>query len=537
MLSGVMVMSVRLRAGRLMAVAVVVLMAAPVAPATAGTDGGARVVQTTGGTFAASPAVGWPALSVEVLAGADRFATAVAVSRAGWPAGAPAAVLASGTDYPDALAATALAGTVGGPVLLTGRDRLDARTAEELQRLAPATVYVVGGGQAVSAEVVAAVQGLGPAVERVAGENRYETAFAVATRTIGLGGDPSRVLLASGEGFADALSASSLAAGLRHPVVLVSATTDPAVLAERLALLGAAQVWVVGGPAALPDAPLRGLAGFERLAGRDRTETAVVVARRARELGLGGPPAVASAATFPDGLTGGTLAGAVRRAPVLLTSRDQLPVALMDWLAADRPVAVTQLGGAAAIGPVATCQLRAGQARPWRCVEEELARQGYNVGAADGVVDHQSPWAVYALQKVAGLPVTGRFAEPEWRAMLQRPTLPPRRPDLPANHVEIDLARQLLMIYRGGRMAHAFHVSTGKPSTPTVRGSFTIYRKLSYRNASDMYKPMYFYNRYAIHGYPQVPLYPASHGCVRTYDGDQDFLWPKVPIGERVAVY
>jgi lipoprotein-anchoring transpeptidase ErfK/SrfK len=52
-----------------------------------------------------------------------------------------------------------------------------------------------------------------------------------------------------------------------------------------------------------------------------------------------------------------------------------------------------------------------------------------------------------------------------------------------------------------------------------------------------MYKPMYSHNRYVIHAYPQVPLYPASHGCVRLYDGDQDVLWPEVPLGERIAVY
>jgi hypothetical protein len=416
-------------------------------------------------------------------------------------------------------------------------DHLDPRVAEELRRLGPASVIVVGGRAAVADQVLERLHADGRTVERVAGHDRYATALAIAQRSVELGADPTRTLLASGRGFADALSASALAAALRHPILLVGAGTDPGELAGHVHALGAAEVLIVGGPAAVPDAPVAALVGAIRLAGRDRYETAAVVAGRARALGLLGPAALASGETFPDGLAGGALAGGIRRGPLLLTSRLQLADPLLRWLAAERPPELTLLGGAAAIGPVARCQLTAGHARPWRCAEEELARQGYNVGRIDGVVDHQSPWAVLALQKVAGLPVTGRFAEPEWGALLRRPTIPPRRPDLPGNHLEIDLGRQLLVVYRDGRMAHALHVSTGKPSTPTVRGTFAIYRKLTYRNASDMYKPMYFHARYAIHGYPSVPLHPASHGCVRTYDVDQDFLWPKVPIGQRVAVF
>lgn len=483
--------------------------------------------------FSASSAA-WNHPAVEVLAGRDRYATAIAVSRTGWPSAAPAAVLATGEDYPDALTAATLAGTVGGPLLLTPTATLHPATAAELRRLRPRTVYVIGR---VTDAVEAAVRQLGVETERIRGEGRYDTAFDVARRAAELGADTSTVLVASGQGFADALAATPIAAAFRHPILLSPRGNGHARLTEQVAALGAQRTWVIGGPVALPDAAVAGLPGLERIAGPERTATAAAVATRGRALGLSGPPVIASAHTFPDGLTGGTYAGAARRAPLLTTGRTHLAGAVMSWLGTHGPSLVTTVGGHAAIGPVAGCQLREGLARPWRCVEEELSRQGYNTGAVDGRIDGQSVWAVYAFQKVAGLPVNGHFTDREWGAMVGHPQLQPRRPDLGPNHVEIDLARQLVILVRDGRVRHAFHTSSGKASTPTVRGTFSVYEKRNTRQANHMYRSIFFYRGYAIHGYPSIPLYPASAGCLRLYDGDADVVFPQVQMGERVVVY
>lgn len=477
---------------------------------------------------------GWARPAVETLAGPDRYATAVAVSRTGWPSTAPAVVLATGEDYPDALAAATLAGTVDGPLLLTPTASLHPGTASELQRLQPRTVYVVGR---LHDAVEAAVAGLGTQTERIRGENRYETAFAVAQRAAELGADTSTVLVASGRGFADALAATPLAAAFRHPILLSPGESGAARLSDQVSALGAARTWVVGGARALPEPAVASLPARERLAGPDRTATAAAVASRGRALGLTGPPVIAGARTFPDGLTGGVYAGAARRAPLLTTARSALSGPVQSWLSAHNPALVTTVGGSAAVGDVAVCQLGEGNARPWRCVEEELSRQGFNAGPIDGRIDDQSVWAVYALQKVAGLTVTGRFGEPEWAALLRRPELPVRRPDLGPNHVEIDLARQLVLLVRDGRVRHAFHTSSGKPSTPTVRGTFSVYEKRDWRQANNMYRSIFFFRGYAIHGYPSIPLHPASNGCLRLYDGDADFVFPRVQMGERVAVF
>jgi putative cell wall-binding protein len=130
---------------------------------------------------AASAAVVPPAgagPAVERIAGADRYETAAAVSRAAFPDGAPVAFLAAGTAYADALATAPAAAAAGGPVLLTAPDALAAATRSELDRLHPASVVVVGGTSAVS-DAVASAAG---ATERVAGADRYETAAALARR-------------------------------------------------------------------------------------------------------------------------------------------------------------------------------------------------------------------------------------------------------------------------------------------------------------------------------------------------------------------
>ncbi len=473
--------------------------------------------------------------AVEALAGADRVDTAVLASRAGWPGAAPGAVLVSGDAFPDALAAAGLAGVVGGPLLLTGGDVLDGRVADELRRLAPETVTVVG---AVPPGVVDGVRALAPddiGVEVIRAEDRFATAFEVAQRSVELGADPSTLLVANGEEWADALSASALAAGLRHPLLLTAREGMRDRLAGWSAELGATRHWVVGGPAAVSDSAIEGLPG-DRVFGADRYATAEQVAVRGFAFGLDGAPVLASGEAFPDGLAGGVLAGA-RRAPLLLTARRELPAPTMAFLGARGLGRLTRMGGAAVASPFLDCQLRTGETRGFLCVEEEMQRQGFHVGAVDGSVDRQTVWSIFALDKAVGLPADRSLGELELQRLLDGVRLVPRRPDLGPDHVEIDIARQLVLVVREGEVRHILHTSTGKRSTPTVRGVFTVYEKRNVRQANRMYRPVFFYRGYAFHGYPEIPLHPASAGCARMYDGDMDFLWPFLPMGHRIASY
>jgi hypothetical protein len=92
-------------------------------------------------------------------------------------------------------------------------------------------------------------------------------------------------------------------------------------------------------------------------------------------------------------------------------------------------------------------------------------------------------------------------------------------------HVEFDWSRQVLVLADHGKPYRAYHVSSGKPSTPTVFGSFRFYSKTPGTNSHGMVYSSYFIGGYAIHGYASVPNYAASHGCLR------------VPIPNAVSIY
>jgi hypothetical protein len=104
-------------------------------------------------------------------------------------------------------------------------------------------------------------------------------------------------------------------------------------------------------------------------------------------------------------------------------------------------------------------------------------------------------------------------------------------------HVEADLRRQVLVLAQHGRPWRIFHMSSGKPSTPTVRGTFRFYRKGPGYNAKGMYYSNYFIRGYAIHGYAEVPPYAASHGCIRVPIPNAISIYRWIALGNRIFVY
>jgi hypothetical protein len=104
-------------------------------------------------------------------------------------------------------------------------------------------------------------------------------------------------------------------------------------------------------------------------------------------------------------------------------------------------------------------------------------------------------------------------------------------------HVEADLARQVLVLARGGKAERIYHMSSGKPSTPTVVGTFHFYRKSPGTNSHGMVHSSYFIRGYAIHGYASVPNGAASHGCLRVPIPNARSIFDWVSLGDRIDVY
>lgn len=186
-------------------------------------------------------------------AGPDRFATAADVAGRTHPDGADTVWLATGGDFPDALAAGAVAAAEDAPLLLTAGDELPDATRAALQRLQPDELVVVGQHQAVSEEAAeAAADAAGQAqVSRLGGDGRFHTAAAVAERAASAHGHDDPVFVATGADFPDALAAGPAAAAAGGPLLL--AVRDELTEPTRAALegLAAGDVVVVGGEQAV----------------------------------------------------------------------------------------------------------------------------------------------------------------------------------------------------------------------------------------------------------------------------------------------
>ena len=153
------------------------------------------------------------------LAGADRYSTAATLSWAHFPAGVPVAFVATGRNFPDALAVGPVAGMQGGPVLLTDPNSLPQATRDELARLQPGRIVIAGGPGAVSDGVAQALQAYtSQPVSRLAGADRYETAAAVSRASFGPG--VPAAFIATGRSFPDALAAGPAAIRMGGPVLL-----------------------------------------------------------------------------------------------------------------------------------------------------------------------------------------------------------------------------------------------------------------------------------------------------------------------------
>jgi peptidoglycan hydrolase-like protein with peptidoglycan-binding domain len=181
--------------------------------------------------------------------------------------------------------------------------------------------------------------------------------------------------------------------------------------------------------------------------------------------------------------------------------------------------------------------------------ERRLSEMGYWTGPADGVIDNVTQSALIAFQKWEGRTVTGRLTRAELNAI--RNAEAPQPKDTGYKHVEVDLDRQVLLLTDGeGAVTRIVPVSTGSGKhykekrmsglAYTPRGRFRIYGKLSGWRRSPLgllFYPNYFSDGLAIHGNPEVPHSPRSHGCVRIPMFAAAEISKQLPVGTILLIY
>lgn len=293
------------------------------------------------------------------LAGSDRFATAVEITRTIFPDGvrAPVVYLANGYNFPDALAAGPAAIRQGGAILTTPPTGLPAVIADELRRLDPVRVVIVGGPIAVSTTVEQEVERILPAtaVDRLGGADRYETAELIIRDAVAPEASSRRyAFVATGINFPDALAAAPAAAAYDAPVILVPEGPVGAPLRDLIQDLGTEEIVIVGGEASVSRvtadslAAIPGLDYIRRTAGADRYATAAEI--NAQFLGYSDHAVVATGAGYADALAGAPLAGALG-APLHLARPECMPAVTMHRIAGYHASAIWLLGGTSALSP------------------------------------------------------------------------------------------------------------------------------------------------------------------------------------------
>lgn len=275
------------------------------------------------------------------IEGKSRYLTAIEVSTKGWAnGGAPTVVIASGENFPDALAGSPLAKKLNAPILLVRKSSVDAEVIAEMKRLGAKKAIILGGTGTISSTVESKLNTVAT-VERIAGQSRFETAEKIAEKVGG-----STAVVVNGSSFADSLAIASYAAQKGMPILLTTATDIR--FKQKYS-----NYIVVGGTKAVSNTVLAKLdqTNATRVSGESRYDTVKAVVDKFYPT-TGSVPLVASGVSYADALTGSVYA-AKKGVPVLLVGKDVLPSATKKVIEAKKMPSLKVVGGDKAVSKYA----------------------------------------------------------------------------------------------------------------------------------------------------------------------------------------
>jgi hypothetical protein len=182
--------------------------------------------------------------------------------------------------------------------------------------------------------------------------------------------------------------------------------------------------------------------------------------------------------------------------------------------------------------------------------EQRLASLHFDPGPVDGVYDQQTAYAIDTVEKIEGLQRDGQIGRSVWAALQTFRYPKPMQPRGEPDRIEVSLDKQYIVLYLHGWIRLLTTTSTGGgyafcggdsgcQYAVTPPGRFTLqwyFNGWRTSKLGHLYKPYYFDGGIAIHGYPEVPNYPASHGCVRIPMKIADYFHTLVQNGMPVYV-
>ena len=171
-----------------------------------------------------------------------------------------------------------------------------------------------------------------------------------------------------------------------------------------------------------------------------------------------------------------------------------------------------------------------------RLLEKRLVQLDYRLaGRSDGRYDFRTADAVVAFHKVQGMERTFTVDEVTWRRLAE-PRLPHAEKDWSGFHFEVDQTKQVLYTVEDGDITNVLHVSTGAGGA-THDGTFRVFSKIAGYSEHRLYYPSFFDGERALHGWPEVPTYAASHGCVRIPYWNARWVYALADYSIRVVIY
>ena len=171
-----------------------------------------------------------------------------------------------------------------------------------------------------------------------------------------------------------------------------------------------------------------------------------------------------------------------------------------------------------------------------KLLERRLTELRHHLKGRNSSYAEDTSDAVMAFNKVHGRSRVSYVTSDTWKA-LARASRPQPRFTKPGFHIEVNQSKQVLYVVKGGKVRSILHVSTGAPSTPTYDGTYQFWGKIAGYSPKRLYYPSYFHGARAIHGWPEVPPYNASHGCVRVPMWAAQWIYGKADIDDTIRVY
>ncbi|WP_430790403.1 cell wall-binding repeat-containing protein [Virgibacillus flavescens] len=306
-------------------------------------------------------------LDVYELEGINRYETSMSIANYGWHWDQPSSVIIGRGDVPiDALTGSILASALDSPLLLTEKDKLTESVEKELDRLNPENVYILGGSEAaISSEVEDTLNAKFGSnnVVRIAGDNRYETAYQVAAEVRKYEQQDKLFITTGDESSSDALAIAPYAGEQGIPVLLSRTDNLDLNIQNYINQYGINEVTIIGGKNAISsevESELNNLLGagnVSRVSGNTRYSTSTAIVEEYYDTSLIDELFISQGLKIADALSASPLASKLR-APIILTRTERIPSETHDWLESNIAIKPDPyfLGGPAAIAETTRTQ-------------------------------------------------------------------------------------------------------------------------------------------------------------------------------------